>query len=146
MAKSASVGTKLKVGTGSSAKVVGGLTAINGVEVTADTIDVTDLGNTSGYREKVAGFKDAGEVTCSGFFDGGDAGQQELNTLLASGASASYEILFPTAIGMHWTFTGVVVGLSTSTDVDNAVTFDVTIAVSGAPTLEAVSGSGSGGT
>ena len=145
MAKSASVGTKLKVGTGSSAKVVGGLTAINGVEITADTIDVTDLGNSSGYREKVAGFKDAGEVTCSGFFDGSDDGQQQLNTLLASGASSSFEILFPTSIGMHWTFTGAVVGISTSADVDNAVTFDVTIAVSGAPTLEAVSSSGSGG-
>ena len=131
MAKSSSVGAKLTV----NSKTIGGLTSINGIEVTADTIDVTDIGNVDGYREKLPGFKDAGEVTCSGFMDGEDAGQEELYTLLASGAVVECTIVFPTAIGKTWSFKAGVTGFSTSFDVDNAVTFDVTLAVSGAPTL-----------
>ena len=135
MSKAAAVGTQLKIGSGSTAKVVGGLTSISGIEISADTIDVTALDNSSGYREKVAGFKDAGEVSLSGFFDGDDAGQEELYTLLGTGASTAFSIIFPTGIGKTWSFNGVVVGLSTSSDVGDAVTFECTIAVSGAPTL-----------
>lgn len=146
MGKSASVGTVLKVGTGSSAKSVGGLTSIAGVEVTADSIDVTALDNSSGYREFLAGFKDGGEVPISGFLDGADDGQEELYTLLGSGAVSSFAIIFPTAIGKTWSFSAVVTGFSTNVDVDNAITFDVTLKVSGAPTLAdtPTSGGGSG--
>ena len=68
--KSNAVGTKLLINN----KVVGGLKSIGGIEITAESIDVTDLSNADGYREKLPGFKDAGEVSASGFLDGEDAG------------------------------------------------------------------------
>ena len=135
MAKSRALGTKLIV----NSKEVGGLSSINGIEVSADNVDLTALDNTSGYREKEPGFKDAGEVTASGFLDGADAGQAELYTLLASGSIVSCEIRFPSKIGKSWTFQAGVSRFSTGADVDGAVTFEISLAVSGAATLAATS-------
>ena len=136
MSKSASVGTKLLV----NKKVVGALKSINGIEISADTIDVTDLANKDGYREKLPGFKDAGEVAGSGFLDGEDAGQQECYTLLESGDVVDCEIQFPEKIGKSWTFKAGVVGFTTSAEVEDAVAFEITLAVSGKPTLGATAG------
>jgi len=139
MAKSRALGTKLKV----NSKVVGGLTTINGIEVTADSVDLTALDNTSGYREKEPGFKDAGEVTASGFMDGTDAGQTELYSLLASGEVVPCEIAFPAKIGKSWTFQAGVTRFSTGAELEGGVTFEISLAVSGAPTLAATASSGS---
>lgn len=135
MSKSRSVGTKLEV----NGKVVGGLKSINGIEVSADTIDVTDLANTDGYREKLPGFKDAGEVTADGFLDGENEGQTECESLLQSGEVVDCKIIFPKKIGKTWSFKAGVTRFSTGADVDDAITFGVTLAVSGKPTLAASS-------
>lgn len=131
--KSNSVGTKLLVNN----KVVGGLKSINGVEITADTVDVSDLGNTDGYREKLPGFKDGGEVPASGFLDGEDEGQEECFTLLNSGEVVDCAIVFPPKIGKTWSFKACITKFSTNADLEDAVTFDVSLAVSGKPTLAA---------
>lgn len=131
--KSTSVGTKLLV----NGKVVGGLKSINGVEITADTTDVSDLGNTDGYREKLPGFKDAGEVSASGFLDGEDEGQEACYTLMNSGEVVDCSIVFPSKIGKTWKFKAGVTKFSTNADLEDAVTFDISLAVSGKPTLAA---------
>ena len=133
MSKSNSVGTKLVI----DSVVVGGLKSINGIEVTADSIDVTDLANTSGYREKVPGFKDAGEVSASGFMDGEDEGQAKCETLLNSGEVVDCQIVFPTKIGKTWSFKAGVTKFATSVELEDAVGFEIALAVSGKPTLAA---------
>ena len=133
MAKSRALGTQLKV----NSKIVGGLTTINGIEVSAETVDLTALDNSSGYREKEPGFKDAGEVTASGFMDGADEGQAELYTLLASGEVVACQIVFPTKIGKTWSFQAGVTRFSTGAELEGGVTFEISLAVSGAPTLAA---------
>lgn len=131
MSKSNAVGTTLKV----NEKTVGGLSSINGIEITADTIDVTALDNSSGYREKEPGFKDVGDLTCSGFMDGEDAGQDECFKLLNSGDTVDCSIIFPKKIGKTWTFKASVIRFSTGAEVGGAVTFEMTLAVTGQPTL-----------
>lgn len=133
MAKSNSVGTKLQV----NEKVVGGLKTIGGVEISADSIDVTDLGNTDGYRESLPGFKDGGEVTVSGFLDGEDEGQEECLTLMNSGEVVPCEIVFPAKIGKTWSFNAGVTKYATNADLEDAVAFEATLKVSGKPTLAA---------
>lgn len=133
MSKSNSVGTKLIV----NEKVVGGLTSISGIEISADTIDVTDLANEDGYREKLPGFKDAGEVGGSGFLDGEDDGQDECYSLLASGDVVDCQIVFPPKIGKTWSFKAGITKFSTSAALEDAVTFEISLAVSGKPTLAA---------
>lgn len=131
MSKSNSVGTKLEV----NAKAVGGLKSIDGIDITADPIDVTDLGNTSGYKESLAGFKDGGEVSVSGFLDGENEGQDEVYTLVQSGNVVPCAIVFPAAIGKTWSFNACVTEFKTGIDVSDAITFDCKLKVSGKPEL-----------
>lgn len=133
MSKSRALGTTLKV----NSKAVGGLTTINGIEVSAETVDLTALDNSSGYREKEPGFKDAGEVTVSGYLDGSDQGQDEMYTLLNSGGTTTCNIIFPTKIGKTWTFTAGVSRFVTGAALEGGVTFEATLLVSGQPVLAA---------
>jgi Phage major tail protein 2. len=133
MAKSRALGTTLKV----NSKAVGGLTTINGIEISAETVDLTALDNATGYREKEPGFKDAGEVTLSGYLDGSDQGQDEMYTLLNSGATTTCNIVFPAKIGKTWTFTAGVSRFVTGAELEGGVTFEATLLVSGQPVLAA---------
>ncbi len=140
MSKSNSVGTKLNI-VGTNTVTVGGLTSIGGIEINAESIDVTALDNITGYREKEPGFKEVGDVSLSGFLDGSDAGQEQMYTLLNSQAQTDFQIVFPSKIGKTWSFTGYVSAFSTSADVGDAITFEATILVSGQATLAASSAS-----
>ena len=137
MSKSRGVGTLFKVGSGNAAKTVGGLSSIDGISVSSDEVEVTSLDNADGYREYLQGFKDGGEVPLSGFLDGANDGQDELYTLLESGAVTAMSIVFPAAIGKTWSFNAFVKEFTTSVDVDGAITFEATVRVSGKPTLAA---------
>ena len=133
MSKSRALGTTLNV----NSKAVGGLTTINGIEISAEAVDLTALDNTSGYREKEPGFKDAGEVTVSGFLDGADAGQAEMYTLLNSGDTAPCTIVFPAKINKTWAFSAGVSRFVTGAELEGGVTFEATLLVTGQPTLAA---------
>lgn len=115
--------------------LIGGLTEINGVDMSADTIDVTTLDSTGGYRQFLAGFKDAGEVSISGFFAPGDAGQAAMITAFGSGASDTFIITFPESMGATWTFTGIVTKITTGASIEDPVSFEATLKVSSQPNL-----------
>lgn len=131
--KSNSMGTTLTV----NSKAVGSIRTINGIDINAEKIDVTSLSTTGGYKEYLAGAKDVADLALTGFLDGADAGQEELYTLMNSGTAVSCTIVFPTAIGKTWSFTASVIRYSTGVDVNNAITFEAALAVTGQPTLAA---------
>lgn len=133
MAKSRSVGTKLTI----DSKVVGALSSITGVEASSDTTEVTDMGNTTGYREYLGGFKDGGEVSAEGYLDGEDEGQDAMYAAFEDQEVHKFAINFPAAIGKSWTFDGVVTKFSTSASTDDAIKFSGAIKVSGKPALAA---------
>ena len=62
-----SIGTVLNIGQGPTPAPVpvAGLTSIGGLELSADTIDVTKLDSAGGYREFIGGFKDGGPLLLS---------------------------------------------------------------------------------
>lgn len=127
------MGTIIKIGANSIADV----TSITPPEMTTDTIDTTTLASTGGYKESIPGFKDAGEVGIVGFFNPSDTlGQMALYTAFQNGTNDSYTIIFPSALGASWTFTGGVTGFKTTgVEVDGAIGFEATIKISGAPSL-----------
>lgn len=133
MAKVRGVGTIIKIGASTATTPIGGLTSIGGVEVSADTVDVTALDSEGGYKEFLMGFKDAGDVSLEGFLDDSDTGQAAAYAALESGELQKCEIVFKN--GANWTFEGIVTGFSTSVDLEGAVTFSSTIKVSGKPTF-----------
>lgn len=135
MTATRSLGTTLSVGEDVGV-LVGGLSSIGGLELSADTIDTTTLDSDGGYREFIGGFKDAGEVSLEGFFYGAkDAGQQEMYTLFESGSIEDFTIAFPAGTNASWEFKGIVTGFSTSVDLEDPLGFSATIKVSGKPTL-----------
>ena len=115
MAKSRSVGTKLKIAakTGNTKVEVGGLKSVSGIDASG------------------------GEVTVSGYMDGEDEGQTRMYELMESGDVVDCEIVFPAKIGKTWSFKAGVTKFTTAADVDDAITFDATLKVSGKPTLAA---------
>lgn len=122
--------------------LIAGLTEIGGVDMSADTIDATTLDSSGGYREYIAGFKDAGEVSLTGFFVPGDAGQVSLNTAFNSGESDVYIITFPSQMGATWTFTGVVTKFTTGATVEDLISFECTVKVSSQPVLGTTASTG----
>ncbi|WP_195990007.1 phage tail tube protein [Clostridium sp. D53t1_180928_C8] len=131
-----SLGTVLKIGETSSAVKVGGLTEIGGIELSADTLDTTTLDSDGGYRQFIGGFKDAGEVSLSGYLEiTSTDGQKKMYDAFESGAEQNFAIEFPESIGAKWTFKGIVTGFSTGASLDDLISFGSTIKVSGKPTL-----------
>lgn len=134
-----SVGTKLKIGT----NYVAGLTSIPAPPKTAETLDTTTLDSDGGYRTFTGGFKDGGEITLTGYFEPGDAGQAALDAAYESGDVTPFEIIFPATIGASWVFDGVVTGYTGgNAELEELLGFEVTIKISGKPTLVTTASSG----
>lgn len=125
-----SMGTTIKKTAGTA---IAGLTSIGGLELSADTIDSTTLDTTGGYRTFVASFKDAGEVSLSGYFD--YTSHNAILTDFEAGTTAEYTITFPSTA--TWVFDGVVVGFTTGVELEDLISFEATLKVSGEPTLNA---------
>ena len=120
MGATRALGTKLSKGTTTPADIAG-LTSIGGIEITADTIDVTPLDSDGGYREFIGGFKDGGEVPIEGFFNPDtESGQVAFQDSLDSGLAEDYKITFPTTPKAEWAFKGVVTGFKVG-DVGNII-------------------------
>lgn len=131
-----SLGTTLNIGKEAAATKVGGLTEIGGIELSADTLDTTTLDSEGGYREFIGGFKDAGEVSLSGYLKIAEGnGQKKMYDALESGEVQDFSINFPEGVGAKWVFKGVVTGFSTGASLEDLISFGATIKVSGKPNL-----------
>ena len=131
MSKSQSKGTKLTL----DGTAVGGLTSIGGVEVSADSTEVSAMDNTTGYKEYLAGLKDGGEVPVEGYLDGADEGQDKMYQALNDEAVHKCAMVFPEAIGKTWSFDGIVTKFATSANMGDAIKFSAAIKVTGKPVL-----------
>lgn len=112
------------------------VTSINGPTDAAEEIDVTHLRSTSGYREFIQSFKDAGEVPLEVNFLPNDATQDELTGLRAAyvaGDVDTYRINYPVA-GKTCTFQAFVKTFPTSAVVGEKLSASVTLRITGAPT------------
>jgi predicted secreted protein len=121
------MGTKLKKGT----TAVANLTSIGGLDLSADTIETTTLDSPDGFRTYTGGLKDGGDVSLSGYFD--PTSHEGLYTDFGAGTQSTYTIEFP--MGAKWTFEGIVTGYNTGAEMEDNVSFEATIKVSGKPTL-----------
>ena len=126
------MGTVLRKGTGGTGTPIASLTEIGGLELSADTIDTTSLDttNNNGYRTFVTSFKDSGEVSLTGYFDPTHA---TLLTDFEAGTVSAYEIEF--ADGTTWGFQACVTAFNTGFSLEDLVSFESTLKVSGKPTL-----------
>ena len=132
----AGVGTQFKRESSTSSGVFVALAeimTIDGVSMSRDDIDVTNLDSTGGYREYIPGFRDGGTVDLDMNFTF-DAYQ----TVLADFESSTvqtYQIALSDASGTTLTFDGYFNALSASVAADTQVMAKATVKVTGAVTL-----------
>ncbi len=127
--------TKTKSGTELADLVVADLTSIGEIGVQSDEIDVTTLDSDSGYKEYIAGFKDAGEVALAGIIKSEDA----MEAMLALAESQTLEKwTIRTQSGSTWQFDGFVKSFKEAeATVDGVRGFNASIRISGAPVYTA---------
>lgn len=135
----AGVGTEFRRWDGAGSWVtIAEINTISGPGKTKEVIDVTSLDSTGGYREFITGFKDGGTVTFSMNFT--RSTYNLMNTDFESSDKQNYEIVLPDPDNTTIEFEGLVTELPLTIDPGDKITADVTIKVTGQPTLNSGSG------
>jgi predicted secreted protein len=105
------------------------INSITGPSMSRDTIDVTSLDSTGGYREFITGFRNAGTVVLAMNFTRDTyelmKGDFESNT------AQNYQIVLPDVENTGLDFEGLVTELPLTIPADDKITADVTIQVTG---------------
>ena len=103
-----------------------------------DTIDVTNMDSTGGYKEFIGGFRDSGELKCPMNFtrDSYDL----MNDDFESNTKQTYELAIPDDDNTTFSFLGLVTELAFKADTSKQITADVSIKVSGQITIDSGSG------
>lgn len=122
-------GTKFYRMSGTSSTAVSGITSVSGPSMEGEVLDVSDMDSTNGFREKIPGIVDAGEV------------ELEMNYLKAEMAllhalwrtTGTYKIVFSDS--SNFSFTGFMSALGDEAPYDDKVSASSTWAISGKPTF-----------
>jgi len=134
-----SVGALLKKWTGSAWASVGEVINISGPMMSRETIDVTSLASTGGYREFIAGFRDPGTLTFTMNFTRSD--YDTMKTDFESDTEVDYEMILPDDDVTSLEFSGLVTELPLNLDTGSQITCNITIKVTGQVTVNSGSGS-----
>ena len=103
--------------------------SIGGPDKSRDTIDVTSLDSTDGYREFIPGFRDGGEVTLNMNFT--RDGYIAMNTDFESDDLVNYQIVFPDVGETTFDFAALVTNITNVIPMDDKISMDVTLKISG---------------
>lgn len=122
-----------------------GIKSIDGPSISRETHDTTTMLSTGGWREFIGGLKDGGEVSFSanwlprddtqGQGEGGLMAEFDKESCESRG---SWRILVPACPGepeVYLDFQGILTGQNVSIPMDDLMSFEGTIKVSGRPTL-----------
>lgn len=129
-------------------RYIGEVTSISGPTMSSDLIDVTTQESAGGFREKIIGLTDPGELTFDIFFNQTLVSHDEVDGMLAHFKNKTiswFQLHLPlvgaTEMGI-WQFQGVVNGFEIDASVDDALKASLTIAISGLPTFGATKWTG----
>lgn len=137
----AGVGTVVRKWDGASSwDNIAEVTNIAGPGMTREMIDVTSLDSTGGYREFIAGFRDAGTVVLSMNYT--RAGLDIFKADFESNVPQNYEIVLPDDDATSLEFEGLVQEFPFTIPTDSQITMEVTIKVTGEVTVNSGSNSG----
>jgi len=130
------VGVTFKRGNGASSETftaLGEVTALSFGGSTRDMIDVTNLASSGGYREYIASFRDAGELTLDLNYTH-DAHETMLDDY-ESADSVNYQVACADTSVSTFSFTGYVSNLGVTANVGEQIKATCTIKITGAITL-----------
>lgn len=127
--------TKIKSGSEQENLKVANLTSIGEIGVESDELDTTDLDSPNGYKEFIAGSKDAGEVSIAGWIKD-ETIVEKMLALAESQSVEKWEVAYPS--GAKWTFSAFVKSFKDGEkSIDGVASFTGTLRISGKPTYTA---------
>lgn len=109
------------------------INSISGPTMSQETIDVTSLDSTGGYREFIGGFKDGGTVTLNMNFTRN--AYDDFLIAFDAGTLIDYQIVLPDTGNTTFGFSAIVTDLPLDIPTDDKITASVTLKVSGQVTL-----------
>ena len=130
------LGAKFNRWDGSQWVPLANITKITTPSPTKDTIDVTTMDDTDGYRRFIGGLRDGGDAGFSMNFD--VAAYALLKADFESDTAQDYQIVLNDTGNTTLEFEGIVTGIPVEVPVDAAVTNEITIKVSGKTDLTTV--------
>jgi len=134
--KNASLGLQIKRGNGANPEVFTALAAVDNISgpgLSMSPIDVTTLDDT--WDEFVAGIRSGGDFTMTLQFEPDDTGHQALLGDFTAGTLRNFELVFPNTGNTLWAFSAYVTKYAPKGAVKSALTADVSLKISGQPTL-----------
>lgn len=138
MAFTAAFGTLLKKGDGASPEVFTSIAQVggfSGVNQKADTIDITTHNQANAYKAFTAGLLEGGEVKFPIFFDAANATHSGLVTTFEARVAVNWQLVPPFSPAAKWSFSGLLIDIGHKYELNGAIMADITIKVSGKPTL-----------
>lgn len=134
MAAQKSIGTTLRKLTAPAATIAD-LTSIGEIGVESGEIDVTTLDSPNNYKEFIAGFKEAGEVSIAGYIKS-EANHEDMLALAEAQTIVLWEVAFPN--GAKWWFEAFVkMYKEAEITVEGVRGFTGALRISGKPTYSA---------
>lgn len=117
------------------------INSITGPSMTRETIDVTSLDSTGGYREFIGSFRDGGTISLNMNFS--NSTYEIMKDDFESADLQSYEIVLPDTSITTFEFDGFVTECPINITTDDKIASDVVIKISGQVKVNTGSGSGS---
>ncbi len=136
-----SFGTLLKIGDGGDPENFTTIAEVQDIKppsLELGTEEVTHHGSPGGWKEYVATLLDAGEVSFSLNFIPSDATQGYSTGLIADMVNKTlrnFQLVFPDTGSTTWSFAAFVTGFEPDAPVEGKLSADVTLKISGQPTL-----------
>jgi len=140
MPTSAKPGSKcvLKMGDGGGTEVFAAIAEVKGVRgpsLSGGVVDVTSF-DSAGVREFVATLRDAGTLSfsCNYIPNGSGTGHQLFITHMYNGTTKNFKLEFQFSPTVTMSFSGIITAAEISAELEQAVSLNVTIKVTGWPT------------
>lgn len=114
------------------ATVIGEIQGIDGLNRNRATFDASHTAMTDPYKEFIGGLVDAGEVSFQMHFTR-DANQILMEGDMESPAPVTYSVQFNTSPTQTCTFLGLVTEMTVTAPIEDKMTYDVSIKLSGKP-------------
>jgi predicted secreted protein len=132
------IGTKLEYYESAEYHPIANIYSLTGPSLTKETVDSTALDTPNGYRQFIGSLKNSGTLAFSLLFTSG--GYEVIKGFYDSNTSVQFRITLPDKAtveghGSQFVFHGLVTELPLTVPVEDKVTCDVTVKISGAVTL-----------
>ena len=106
---------------------------ISGPGVSGADVDTTTLDSSSNYRTFVGGLLDPGELTFNIVYDSTEATHALIAHLMGERHTAAWKVCIGSTAGVTTSFNGHIKGMAREIPLDDVITCDVTVKVTGVP-------------